>query len=83
MRTLIFIAAGLAVLALLMLQTKPSARAKVALGFILAWSVVSAVNFGVGLSHGYSIADELAVHAFLWGLPAAAALACFRRWRKT
>lgn len=83
MRTLTFIAVGLAVLAVLMLQTKPSTRAKAGVGFILAWSVVSAVNFGIGLSHGYSIADELTVHAFLWGLPAAAAFACFLHWRKT
>ena len=81
MRTLIFIAVGLIVLVSLLAIIRPAWRAPAALGFIAAWFVVSAVNFGIGLSAGYSLAEELLVHLFLFGIPALAAAWAWRKYR--
>lgn len=81
MRTLILILAGLGLLAVAMLLSKPAWRPVVALVFIGVWLLASAVNLGIGLSHGYSLREELLVHVFLFGIPAAAAL--WVRWSTT
>lgn len=82
MRTLIFILTGLALLALLLLVAGPARRAGAAKAFVAAWFVVSAVNFGIGLSRGYSLQEELLVHAALFGIPALAAVLAWRRFGK-
>lgn len=73
MRTLIFIAAGLVLLGLCMMLAPAGKRSALALGFIGVWLVVSGVNLSIGLSHGYSLKEELLVHLFLFGVPAISA----------
>jgi hypothetical protein len=52
--------------------------------FIRIWFAVSAVNLLVGVfSAGYSVPDELLVHAIIFGVPALAALLLLRRERAT
>ncbi len=81
MRTLIFILAGLGVLALALFLSPAAWRGRVALGFIAAWLVVSGINLSIGLSHGYSLREELLVHLVLFGIPALTALAAWRSLR--
>lgn len=80
MRTLAFILIGLLLLGAALALSRPAWRPRVALGFIVAWLAVSAINLGVGLSHGYSLAEELLVHLFLFGIPALAAAWAWRRF---
>ncbi|PMR69153.1 hypothetical protein [Halomonas heilongjiangensis] len=79
MRTLIFIIVGLAILGVALALSRPAWRPRVALGFIVLWLAVSAVNLGMGLAAGYPLAEELLVHLFLFGIPA---LAAAWAWRK-
>ncbi|MFA7506444.1 MAG: hypothetical protein WCZ28_17225 [Burkholderiaceae bacterium] len=82
MRTLILIAVGL-VLALASLRIAPAAwRNRAAISFTLAWLGVCAWNLATGLSHGYTLAQELPIHVFLYGVPVALAWTLARR-RKT
>ncbi|WP_133493072.1 hypothetical protein [Alcanivorax sp. 24] len=74
MRTLLFIVAGLLLLGLLQLFSRPHWRGRAALGFIVVWLLVSAVNLNQGLRAGYALGEELLVHLFLFGIPALAAL---------
>lgn len=80
MRTLAFILIGLLLLGVALALSRPTWRPRVALGFIVAWLAVSAANLGVGLSHGYSLAEELLVHLFLFGIPALAAAWAWRHF---
>lgn len=73
MRTLIFIAVGL-ILAIALLRLAPAPhRTRTASLFTLAWLGVSAWNLRTGLSHGYTLAEELPIHVALFGIPALAA----------
>lgn len=73
MRTVIFIAVGL-MLATLAVRLTPAAHRALAAGlFTAAWLAVSAWNLRIGLSHGYSLAEELTIHVALFGVPAALA----------
>jgi hypothetical protein len=73
MRTLVLILIGLVVLALATGLSRPARRPLAALVFIGFWLVVCAINLAVGLSHGYSLGEELGVHLVLFGVPAAVA----------
>lgn len=81
MRTLIFIVVGLVLLGLALAISRPAWRSRVALGFIAVWLAISAGNLSIGLAAGYSLAEELLVHLFLFGIPAAGALWAWRRYR--
>lgn len=71
MRTLIFIAAGL-LLAVMMLRLTPASRRTWAAGlFTVVWLGISGWNLRTGLSHGYTLAQELPIHVALFGIPAA------------
>jgi hypothetical protein len=73
MRTLIIILVGLAIAAAV-LRFAPAAHRVLAGGvFTAAWLVVTIVNLRTGLSHGYSLAEELPIHAVLFGVPVVAA----------
>lgn len=75
MRTVIFIVAGL-ILAGLALRLAPAAHRALAAGvFTLIWFCVSAWNLRTGLSHGYTLAEELPIHIALFGIPAVSAWA--------
>lgn len=69
MRTLIFIAVGLALAALLMRLIPATQRVVGASLFTVAWLAVSAWNLRGGLAQGYSLAEELPIHLALFGLP--------------
>lgn len=80
-RTLIFIAVGL-VSAMVVLGTAPAEyRLWATAAFTLAWLGVSAWNLRVGLSHGYTLAQELPIHAVLFGVPVLAAWVMWFWWR--
>jgi hypothetical protein len=79
MRTLVLILIGLVMLALMTGLSRPARRPLVALVFIGVWLLACAVNLAIGLSHGYSLAEELGIHLVLFGVPAAAAWLVRRR----
>lgn len=69
MRTLIVIGAGLLAVMTLFRVLPPRARA-IGLGlFTVAWALLTAMNLRTGLSHGYTLAEELPIHALLFGVP--------------
>lgn len=74
MRTLIIIAVGL-VIGLLALRLTPASRRGLAAGlFSGGWLLACAYNLRIGLSHGYSLQEELPIHALLYGVPVIAAV---------
>ena len=73
MRTVIFIAVGVILAALLMRLTPASHRLLTAGLFTVGWLAVSLWNLQTGLSHGYTLAEELPIHLALFGIPAALA----------
>ena len=81
MRTVVFIAVGL-VLAALLLRLAPASQRMSAAGiFTVAWLGVSAWNLRTGLSHGYSLAEELPIHLAMFGVPVALAWGMWWRQR--
>lgn len=69
MRTVIIILLGLAATAIT-LWLAPSAQRKIAaLLFTIAWLAVTLLNLRTGLSHGYTLAEELPIHLVLFGVP--------------
>lgn len=79
MRTLVLIVIGLALLALMTGLSRPARRPLAALVFVGLWLVACAINLAVGLSHGYSLGEELGIHLVLFGVPAGAAWFVRRR----
>ena len=73
MRTVIFIVVGLVVAAALLRWVSVPYRTWAAGVFTAAWFGVSAWNLRTGLSHGYTLAEELPIHVVLFGIPVAAA----------
>ena len=73
MRTPIIILIGLAVAAAVLRFTPEAHRVLAAGVFTAAWLVVTVLNLRIGLSHGYSLTEELPIHAVLFGVPVAAA----------
>lgn len=70
MRTIIIILIGLGVVALAMWLAKPGNRPRVAWGFAAVWLVATGLNLRTGLAHGYSLQEELPIHALLFAVPA-------------
>ncbi|WP_068637597.1 hypothetical protein [Thauera butanivorans] len=69
MRTAIIILLGLAATAITLWFT-PSAQRKIAAAlFTVAWLAVTLLNLRTGLSHGYTLAQELPIHLVLFGVP--------------
>lgn len=69
MRTLIVIGVGL-ILAAMLMWLVPVAHRTLAAGiFTMVWLGVSALNLRTGLSHGYTLAEELPIHVALFGIP--------------
>lgn len=69
MRTLILIAIGLVVAGLSLWLSKPAWRVYVAGGFTLVWLAVVVWNLRTGLSHGYTLQQELPIHALIFSVP--------------
>lgn len=83
MRTLIFIAAGLAIVIVALWLARPAKRLAAVGLFALGWLLVVLWNLRTGLSHGYSLQEELPIQALIFCLPVAvgAALAWATRAR--
>lgn len=81
MRTLLLILVGLLAVAAAMWAGGPSRRLPVACGFAVAWLGVVAWNLRTGLSHGYSLREELPIQLLIYALPVAAAAWAWLRSR--
>lgn len=73
MRTLVILLIGLALLAIALKLVKPAKRRAMAWGFCGLWLLATLANLAAGLSHGYSLQEELPIHLLLFGVPALAA----------
>jgi len=73
MRTLVIIIIGLALAALVVWLTPNSRRLLAAALFSLVWLGASIINLRIGMSHGYTFAQELPIHLVLFGIPVLAA----------
>lgn len=82
MRTITLLLIGFALVALFLGLAGPDRRRLGALFFAVLWLAVVGWNLSVGLSHGYSLQEELPIHALLFGAPAFAAWWFSRRTPK-
>ena len=71
MRTLIFILAGLLLVVIAMWLAKPAKRRSVAAVFSVGWLVAVLWNLRTGMSHGYSLQEELPIQALIYAVPVA------------
>ena len=86
MRTLLFLIAGVLLLAAFLLLAKLFSASvadapRVALiSFVVVWLVISGLNMWIGVTRaGYSIAEELPIFLLIFGVPAVAA--ALLKWR--
>lgn len=73
MRTALLILAGLLLAALASWLGSPSRRVMAAALFALAWLAVVGWNLRTGLSHGYSLREELPIQLLIYAIPVAVA----------
>jgi hypothetical protein len=69
MRTLMFIVIGLAFMALAMWLTKPVKRTTTAWLFTAVWLLATLWNLYTGMSHGYSLQEELPIQIGIFAIP--------------
>ena len=81
MRTLIIIVAGLLLMALSMWLAKPARRTMAAWLFTTAWLLVTLWNLFTGMSHGYSLQEELPIQAVIFSIPVISAWILARKGR--
>lgn len=81
MRTLLFLLAGVLLMAALLLLGKvfsghfPDATRWATVAYVVVWLLVTAANMWVGVAKaGYSVAEELPIFLLLFGIPAAVAV---------
>jgi hypothetical protein len=79
MRTIALILIGLALAGLAMWLSKPARRVGAAWLFTGAWLLVTAWNLYTGMSHGYSLQEELPIQAMIFALPVIVAWMLVRR----
>ena len=86
MRTVLFLLAGLLLLAAIALLARlfssnyPDAPRLATVAYLVIWLVVAGFNMWVGVARaGYSVAAELPIFLLVFGVPAAAALVL--KWR--
>lgn len=86
MRTGLFLLAGLLLLAAFLILGKlfstnyPGATMTAAIGYVVLWFILAALNMWIGVSKaGYSVADELPIFALVFIVPAAVAI--FLKWK--
>ena len=86
MRTLLFLIAGVMLLAASLLLAKLFSASvtdapRVALiSFVVVWLVISGLNMWIGVTQaGYSMAEELPIFLLIFGVPAVAA--ALLKWR--
>ncbi|MDR7070543.1 hypothetical protein J2X02_003408 [Pseudoxanthomonas japonensis] len=73
MRTLIFIVVGLLLVGIAMWLTRPGKRRVAAVVFSAGWLAVVLWNLRTGMSHGYSLQEELPIQAVIYFMPVAMA----------
>lgn len=79
MRTMVLIVIGLLLGALfLRLGKRRSMNARLGV-FCVLWMVVVGWNLSVGLSHGYSLAEELPIQLLIWLAPYVVVGLCARQ----
>ena len=86
MRTLLFLVAGLLLLAAFLLLAKlfssnyPDATRLATIAYVALWFIIAGVNMWVGVARaGYSVAEELPIFLLIFGVPAAVAI--LLKWR--
>ena len=86
MRTVLFLVAGLVLLAAVLLLAKlfspnyPDALRLATIGYVALWLLIAGVNMWIGVAKaGYSVADELPIFLLIFGVPAA--IAVLLKWR--
>ena len=86
MRTLLFLVAGLLLLASCLVLAKlfssnyPDAFRVATIAFVVLWLVITAANMWVGVTKaGYSVAEELPIFLMLFAVPAVIAIVL--KWR--
>lgn len=72
MRTLIIIFMGLVIVALILRLTRPTMRIVLGGVFTVGGLIAILLNLKTGLSHGYTLAEELPIHLVLFTIPVAA-----------
>jgi hypothetical protein len=82
MRTLIFIVVGLLLVGIAMWLARPDKRRVVAAIFSLGWLAAVLWNLRTGMSHGYSLQEELPIQAAIYLVPVAAAGWCAWKTRQ-
>jgi hypothetical protein len=79
MRTIVLILIGLALAGLATWLSKPARRVGAAWLFTGAWLLVTSWNLYTGMSHGYSLQEELPIQAVIFAVPVIAAWVLARR----
>ena len=81
MRTALFLAAGLLLLAASLLLGRlfsanyPGATLPATVAYVALWLVIAGANMWIGVAKaGYSVTEELPIFLLIFGLPAAAAV---------
>ena len=72
MRTLIFIVVGLVVVGIAMWSAGAARRRLVAALFTVGWLAAVLWNLPTGMSHGYSLQEELPIQLLIFAIPVAA-----------
>jgi hypothetical protein len=72
MRTLIFIVVGLVVVGIAMWSAGAARRRLVAALFTFGWLAAVLWNLRTGMSHGYSLQEELPIQLLIFAIPVAA-----------
>ncbi|MBD9467684.1 hypothetical protein [Pseudoxanthomonas sp. PXM01] len=81
MRTLIFIAVGVLLVGSAMWLVRPGRRRAVAAVFSVGWLAAVWWNLRTGMSHGYSLQEELPIQAAIYVVPVALAWWLARKTR--
>lgn len=71
MRTLIFIVVGLVIVGIAMWSTGAARRRLVAALFTIGWLAAVVWNLRTGMSHGYSLQEELPIQLLIFAIPVA------------
>lgn len=86
MRTVLFLVAGLLLLAAVLVLAKlfsahyPEAMGVATIAFVVLWLGIAGANMWVGVAKaGYTVAEELPIFLLLFGLPAVVAVVL--KWR--
>ena len=72
MRTLIFVVVGLLLVGLSMWLVRPRRRRALAALFTVGWLAAVIWNLRTGMSHGYSLQEELPIQLLIFAVPVAA-----------